>query len=82
MVSGPGWVTSELSGRLDADGYLAGATARIVFGVPTEPLTPASEGGSDDGGCGCRTTKAGGSVGAFAALSIALVSLRRRKRSS
>lgn len=44
---------------LDADGYLAGASARIVFGEPKPeaPLTPAGD-TAGDGGCGCHSAPA------------------------
>jgi MYXO-CTERM domain-containing protein len=61
---------------LDADGYLAGATARIVFGEP-KPVTPASA-APDDGGCGCNTPGRS-SAAAPLSLALALVLLRRRK---
>jgi len=66
---------------LDADGFVGGATARIVFGeAKPEPLAPASAPGGGDDGCGCRLTKAPRGVGAFASLSIAVLTLVRRRR--
>lgn len=43
---------------LDADGYLSGASARVVFAPKTEaPVTPAADQGTESSGCGCHTPR-------------------------
>jgi len=69
---------------LDADGFLAGATARIVFGEPkVEPLTPASDPGGGDGGCGCVVVGRAGQRNTIASGALlAVLAVRRRRRAA
>ncbi len=68
---------------LDADGYLGGATARIVFGAPKpDALTPASDGDAGGGGCGCSTTPSRAAPVSIVAAFVALAFIRRRSRAA
>ncbi|MBI2389322.1 MAG: S8 family serine peptidase [Deltaproteobacteria bacterium] len=70
---------------LDADGFVRGATARIIFNE-TAPLapTPATEVSSSDDGCGCSTpgssSSSGGDRATPYALGLAMLLLARRSR--
>jgi MYXO-CTERM domain-containing protein len=69
---------------LDAEGHLAGATARVVFAepkaaeVPTTPAAGPAPAAEEGGGCGCSTT-ARDDRGYWIAAAFALVIARRRR---
>lgn len=68
---------------LDADGYVRGATARVVFSEngPPAPPTPAADSATSDGGCGCHApARASSTTGVAAALALLAMVMRRRVR--
>lgn len=74
---------------MDADGWIAAATGRILEGEPEPQGTGGGGAGgggtkaaaSDDGGCGCRTSTSDAPAGTTVLASLALLaSLRRRRR--